>query len=126
VRAAKEYSDVQHWRLFNYLMKGYNQSAVLVSGENSLNGLPIRLGDLIAWPWRDPGVIDLKRRVGFSHSLGPAGQRRGRIHEPVSKCRPAFSLRRKAHVAFRSKFGDARYDVRVLYGPEFCDQIRLR
>jgi hypothetical protein len=34
-------------------------------------GGEVLLGELIAWPWRDPGPVPLKQRVGASRSLGP-------------------------------------------------------
>jgi hypothetical protein len=44
--------------------EGHDRSAVVQSARNSPDGRTIYLGDLIAWPWRDPGPVPLKQRVG--------------------------------------------------------------
>jgi len=57
------------WRVFSYLMKGYDRSAVLVGPENHHSGRTLFLGDVIANVWRDPGVVDLRDRVGVSRAI---------------------------------------------------------
>ena len=60
-----------HWLTTSYLMKGYDCSAVVQAARNSPDGREVLLGDLIAYPWHDPGPVDMKHRVGASRSLGP-------------------------------------------------------
>jgi hypothetical protein len=57
------------WRVFSYLMKGYDRSAVLVGAENHHSGRTLFLGDVIANVWRDPGAVDLRDRVGVSRAI---------------------------------------------------------
>lgn len=57
------------WRVFSYLVKGYDQSAVLVSARNHPSGRALRLGDMIANVWQDPGAIGLRQRVGVSSAI---------------------------------------------------------
>ena len=71
VRGPKKETPWLHWLTTSYLMKGYDRSAVVQSARNSPDGLEVLLGELIAWPWRDPGPVPLKQRVGASRSLGP-------------------------------------------------------
>jgi len=118
-------------------MKDYDRSAVVQSARNSPDGLEVLLGDLIAWPWRDPGPVALKQRVGASRSLRPdrraigvpggfdylLGKRTLRLfpdsvpHTIVTKPRPPF----------RSKYEDGIRDVRLLYPAAFYHRItRLR
>ena len=54
--------DVQ---LFN------DRGVVVQSAPHSPDGPAVYLGDLIAWPWRDPGPVPWRRRCGWSRSLGP-------------------------------------------------------
>jgi len=71
VRGPKKETPWLHWLTTSYLLKGYDCRALVQSARNSPDGRPIYLGDLIAWPWRDPGPVSLKQRVGVSRSLGP-------------------------------------------------------
>lgn len=57
------------WRVFSYLVKGYDQSAVLVSARNHRSGRALRLGDVIANVWQDPGAVGLSQRVGVSSAI---------------------------------------------------------
>jgi UvrD/REP helicase N-terminal domain len=47
------------------------RGVVVQSAPHSPDGLAVYLGDLIAWPWRDPGPVPWRRRCGVSRSLGP-------------------------------------------------------
>jgi hypothetical protein len=62
-------SVIYHWRHVHYLCKGFDKSAVVVPASGAEDGQTIHLGDLIAFAWRDPGYIEMKR-VGVSQSLG--------------------------------------------------------
>ena len=57
------------WRVFSYLVKGYDPSAVLVSARNHPSGRALRLGDMIANVWQDPGAVGLSQRVGVSSAI---------------------------------------------------------
>lgn len=57
------------WRVFSYLVKGYDHAAVLVSARNHWSGRSLGLGDLIANAWQDPGAIELSQRVGVSSAI---------------------------------------------------------
>ena len=61
-----------HWHRFHYQVKGYDPRAVVQRAYNSPSGTDVMLGDLIAWPWQDPGVVTLKPRLGSCLNLGPA------------------------------------------------------
>lgn len=67
------------WRVFSYLMKGYDRSAVLVGEENHHSGRPLFLGDVIANVWRDPGFVDLRDRVGVSRAISKRQRARGYV-----------------------------------------------
>ena len=70
VRGPKKETPWLHWLTTSYLMKGYDRSAVVQSARNSPDGREVFLGDLIAWPWRDPGPVALKQRVGGVAQFG--------------------------------------------------------
>jgi hypothetical protein len=132
---------VGHWLRVSYAAKGYDRGAVLRSAENSDDGRPVMLGDIIAWDWTDPGPVALRRRVGAARGLGPARRRLGVTKGTLSAPPPAFNPARlvldRAIVdnnpidttarprtvplaPFRSKLEDGFLDVRALYGDEFC------
>jgi hypothetical protein len=94
------------------------------------------LGDLIACPWRDPGPVAMKQRVGASRSLGPdrraigvptgfdylLGKRTFSL-TPGSVPHTIVARPRHPRPAFRSKYEDGIRDVRLLYPPEFYELI---
>lgn len=137
VRGPKIETPMLHWLLTGYLLKGFDKAEAVQSARNSPDGQPVFLGDLIPWPWTDPGPVTLKQRVGWSRSLGPECRARGvpaslsyllksnrivpdgpiglkAIHQPI------------AGQGFRSKFEDGIRDVRFLYPPDFCQMITGR
>lgn len=134
VRGPKTETPWVHWLLFSYLMKGYDQSALVQSARNSPDGQSVFLGDLIPWPWVDPGPVALKQRVGWSRSLGPD---RRALGAPGGM----DYLLKKTHIvadgvagfkavhqpspgqAFRSKFDDGIRDARLLYPESFYTKI---
>jgi hypothetical protein len=71
-RAPKRESWLRHWINVSYLLKGYDQSSVVRDARNCDDGQTIYLGDLIAAPFVNPGVVDVAARLRVSHSLGPA------------------------------------------------------
>jgi hypothetical protein len=134
MRIPKAHDTNLHWLIFNYVTKSYDPSAVVQSARHAPGGKPIMLGDLITFPWRDPGVMTLRKRVGFSQGLGPAEQADGMpaawsgLRKPGGTFRmtassPPSTLPTPPRFAFRSTFDDARYDVRQLYGAEFCEWV---
>ncbi len=77
VRGGRKESWVTHWILTTYLMKGFDRNAVLCSARNSPDGMCIRLGDVIPWPYCDPGPVALNRRIGVCENLGPSRRQFG-------------------------------------------------
>ncbi len=59
-----------HWRNFHYLVKGVDPEAVVVPARILTDRRDVRLTDLVAFAWEDPGHVSMKR-VGCSRSLGP-------------------------------------------------------
>lgn len=111
VRSPLQERPQLHWRLFSYLMKGYDRDAVLVSARNTRDGMAIRLGDLIAWPWHDPGPIPYER-IGICHNLGPKQRRSGAPREFAQPTTP-----------FGSRFLEGMRDVRDLYAHDFYELV---
>ncbi|MEE7504037.1 hypothetical protein MMR14E_12505 [Methylobacterium mesophilicum] len=96
------------------------------------------LGDLIAWPWQDPGVVTMMPRLGSCLNLGPARREIGipkdcdELRNPPRPKRPVVpqelslkeqlqSLRRPEapRPPFISRYEDGWRDVRWLYPREF-------
>ena len=132
-----------HWLAFNYLLKGYDQDAVVVSGRNAPHGQAVKLGDLVAFPHRDPGNVATLSRAGWSATLGPCHRAAGRhpaaitLENLAQRSVPAFQLdatsppsqraaplqHEPAHPPFRSRFEDGFRDVRILYGEDFAQRV---
>ena len=132
MRVAKKHDPRLHWLFFNYITKTYDRAAIVQSAKHAAGGQTIWLGDLITFPWRDPGITTTRKRFGFSQSLGPAAQAKGLPAAWTGRRQVGVSLRLFADsrpvtippppvAAFRSTFDDACYDVRRLYGPEFAE-----
>ena len=135
VRGPKKETPWLHWLTTSYLMKGYDCRAVVQSARNSPDGREVLLGDLIAWPWQDPGPVPLKQRVGASRSLGPDRRAigvpggfdyllgKGTFQLlPVTPF-PYFLSSPTPEPAFRSKYEDGIRDVRLLYPAAFYDRV---
>lgn len=122
-----------HWVTTAYLMKGYDCRAVVQSARNAPDGRTVYLGDLIAWPWRDPGPVPLKRRVGASRSLGPDRRALGvpggfdylleKKTFQVSRDSVPVPIGAHARPPFRSKYEDGIRDVRGLYPAPFYERV---
>jgi hypothetical protein len=122
-----------HWLTFSYLMKGYDRGVIVQSAPHSPDGLGVYLGDLIAWPWHDPGLVPWRRRCGWSRSLGPDRRavgvpggldyllRKGELR--VTPDSVPVSIIGRPYPAFRSWYEDGCRDVRQLYPAEFYDKI---
>lgn len=144
VRGGREESELGHWIVFQYLVKGYDPNALVCSPRNSPDGLAVRLGDLIAKYHRDPGPVELTRRIGVSNSLGPARRAMGaptglddrlpqepdwsgfeidRITPLTRAERVAPSPTKPVQTPFRSTFEDGIYDVRRLYSARFYEHV---
>jgi hypothetical protein len=124
VRGPRTETPWLHWLTFSYLMKGYDRGIVVQSARHSPDGQTTYLGDLIAWPWRDPGPVPWRRRCGVSRSLGP--DRRavgvlGGLDYLLGKSE--FPVVARPYPAFRSWYEDGCRDVRQLYPAEFYDKI---
>lgn len=138
VRGPKKETPWLHWLTTSYLMKGYDRSAIVQSGRNSPDGRAVLLGDLIAWPWEDPGTVVMKQRVGSSRSLGPERRAVGvpggmdylRSKKIVALTpelagRPGILITDPI-TAFRSKYEDGIRDARLLYPPQFYEMVTGR
>lgn len=133
----------RHWRVVTYLVKGYDPAAVVQSERDSLDQTPVYLGDLIPWPYSNPGPVPLANRVRVSHSLGPKRRELGvptgldhllphrpdwstfRVDgrydlAPGGKYSPAWFTMPKP---FRSRYEDGHRDVRSLYPAEFYEMV---
>ncbi|WP_300973502.1 hypothetical protein [Sphingomonas sp. LHG3406-1] len=146
VRGGSEASELGHWIVFSYLVKGFDRTAVLCSGRNSPDGHDVRLGDIIAKSYRDPGPVAVSRRISVSNSLGPARRAIGvptgledRLAQEPDTNWSGFDFERTApmsaeerltpfkwkpvHKPFRSTFEDGIYDVRRLYPVCFYEHV---
>ena len=135
LRVTRKYEPFLHWLLFHYLVKGYDRHAVVQSARYAPYGRPIMLGDLIAFHWRDPGIVNARKRVGFSQSLGPVEQAKGLPYTSTfnrdSPARISITtdsisspLPQQPRPPFRSTFDDGVWDVRCLYGTDFCNRVQ--
>lgn len=134
LRVSKKGDPFLHWLLFHYLMKGYDPHEVVQSARYAPQGREIMLGDLIAFRWRDPGIVGVRKRVGYSQSLGPKEQAAGlpgastfnRSASPTIRLTTdTQSVRLPSRFnRFRSTFADGQWDIRLLYGKEFCDRVK--
>ncbi len=73
-RGTSDLNPITMWQIFSYIVKGYDREVVLISPQNDKHGRGLRLGDIIAVPWQDPGYVPLPHRVGVSPAIS-AGQR---------------------------------------------------
>lgn len=151
VRGISRPSETIHWLNCSYLLKGYDRAALVVSADNSPDGEPVLLGDIIPWTWEDPGQLAMTTRIGCSRSLGPQSRSRGVEHmiwygdRKLKPFDPAkldlfgnLALPKadrmvvdRTHypywfkpVPFRSKFDDGCRDIRGLYPAEFLELIQ--
>ncbi|MEA1832549.1 hypothetical protein U8607_10690 [Methylobacterium durans] len=135
-----------HWLGFHYQMKGYDPAVVVRSARRSTDGRPVLLGDLIAFPWRDPGPVELRHRCGHAELLGMAQRARGHvkasrprttkpsktlaaldwISNPVRGGIAPLPTRPIVYPVFRSSYEDGCRDVRSLYPDAFVKRVRNR
>ena len=135
-------SLMRHWIGFHYQMKGYDQRACVVRRRNSDDGQATMLSDLIAFNWRNPGIVPLKKRIGHSELLGATSRRSGipggqdalklsaaddqearTIYIGDTKCVLPASEWRPENEPFQSSFEAGRLDVWKLYGSEFAAYV---
>lgn len=64
-------STFRHWMAVTYLLKGYARSALVQTGRATIDARPTYLGDLIPWPYCNPGPVDVSNRIRVCHGLGP-------------------------------------------------------
>ena len=144
VRGGRKHSIITHWIVFSYICKGFDRSAIVCSARNSPDGIAIRLADIIARYYRNPGPVATSRRISISNSIGPArralGVPTGLDHlllmrpdwskvdlfgitelTPEEKSRPHVGIPIPA--PFRSTLEDGIYDVQRLYPPEFYEFV---
>ncbi|MDP3870403.1 hypothetical protein [Phenylobacterium sp.] len=137
VRGPAKQTPWLHWLLTHYLLKGYDPAVIVRTGRDSPSGRPTYLGDLIAFPWRDPGPVALSGRVGVSSALGPERRKAGRpgawgVTEGPERILDPFrgkfftnlqSGRQVAAQAFRSRYENGARDVQTLYPPDFLARV---
>jgi hypothetical protein len=63
-----------HWELVHYVLKGIDPRIIVQDAQYSPDGRPVRLGDLVARSFRDPGVVPFRKRVGISQNIGSSRQ----------------------------------------------------
>lgn len=140
VRTQKTTQPWLHWVTVSYLLKGYDPKAVIVSARNAPDGRAVYLGDIIAAPWRNPGLVPFKKRTGTSASLKPGARKNGIpngvggypartrwVYRPISLFLEVKVAKVPAEgqlVPFRSKYEDGIRDVRQLYPREFLEKLR--
>ncbi|KQQ19548.1 hypothetical protein ASF56_21675 [Methylobacterium sp. Leaf122] len=131
-----------HWHRFHYQVKGYDPRAVVRQAYNSPSGTDVMLGDLIAWPWQDPGVVTMMPRLGSCLNLGPARREIGipkdcdELRNPPRPKRPvvpremcleeqlqSLRLPQAPRPPFISRYDDGWRDVRWLYPREFNTRV---
>ncbi|MFD1190821.1 hypothetical protein [Phenylobacterium conjunctum] len=120
-----------HWLNTHYLLKGYDPAAIVQAAELAPDRRAVRLGDLIAFPWRDPGPRMFRNRVGVSHALGP-GQRKvgipAGLYDPANYASVVdpFGLTSvlRPQPPFLSRYDQGLRDVRMLYPVDFLDRVR--
>lgn len=141
------HSSYRHWIGFHYQMKGFDWSAIVVTWQNSPARQAMRLGDLIAFPWRNPGLVLGMKRVGCSHALGLAARQVGVPPGHLVKAKsakergPSFDpetgevdfaamIERHAHRPhqptwgpFQSMYEAGWRDVRELYDRQFVERV---
>lgn len=144
VRGGFKESQLGHWILTTYLMKGFDQNAVLCSARNSPDEIAIRLGDIIPWNYCDPGPVALTRRIGVCENLGPSQRQIGvpkgfeealprqpnwpLLFDPdVENMSDADKFCTRWNIArptpFRSTLEDRLVDVRKLYPAKFYHHV---
>ncbi|POR41318.1 hypothetical protein [Methylobacterium sp. V23] len=131
-----------HWHHFHYQVKGYDPQAIVRRAYNSPFGTDVLLGELIAWPWQDPGVVTMMPRLGSCLNLGPARREIGipkhcdELRNPPQPKRPVvprvMSLGEQLRCLrqpeaprppFISRYEDGWRDVRWLYPREFNTRV---
>ena len=136
----------RHWRLFHYRMKGYDPQAVVVAAQNSAERRNLYLGDLIAYPWRNPGIMTIQPRHHWSDSLGPGCRSRGvpdGVDWPATAAKVApdrstldadgmfdSALQEQVrktvpprYASFQSRYEASHRHVVYLYGLDFCRAV---
>jgi len=63
-------SMLRHWIAVHYLLKSYDRDAVLVGARNRADHVPLRLGDILAFDYVDPGDVGTEKRLFVSSNLG--------------------------------------------------------
>lgn len=141
VRCSLEPSMIAHWICVGYLLKGYDQTEVLVGARNTTGGDELLLGDILPFSYRSPGDVGLDRRLFISGNLGPSRRMIGA--PPCAE----FTLAKKANLAalqitsanasavetkpfdglqhrpFRAAVEDGIFDIDRIYGTEFAEFV---
>lgn len=131
-----------HWHRFHYQVKGYDPRVIVRQHYNSPSGTDVMLGDLIAWPWQDPGVVTMMPRLGSCLNLGPARREIGvprdcdELRNPPRPKRPmqprelsleeqlqSLRLHQVSRPPYISRYEDGWRDVRWLYPREFNTRV---
>lgn len=119
---AKELASVRWSDVFDadgHVRRVVHLKAAYMKGARTRDVLPVMLHELVAHRWHDPGITKFRKRVGCSQCLDRSHQGAG---IPASWCGIA-SAPKPMPGMFRSTFDDGVFDVRKLYGKQFCDWI---
>lgn len=115
-----------HWVIFSYIVKGYDPDVIVVSADHTANDEEIMLGDLIAYPWRDPGHVDIDRfkvsphlKANITNELRRQTARRA----PVDPFGQRKAGRLPVWQGFRSSYDEGCRDVRGLYPLSFRERV---
>lgn len=136
VRCSLVPSIISHWISVTYLLKGFDRRAML-EPDDGPDTQELFLGDILPFPYRDPGEIGLDRRLFVSGNLGPARRSFGAPpggefmlpRKPdvlslrlTSDCEAPQPQRTRAITArpFRAAVEEGVFDVRQIYGAEFA------
>lgn len=136
VRCGLVATEIAHWICVTYLLKGFDQTAVLSSARGCAQGERITLADILPFPYRSAGDV-AGRRLFISGNLGPARRKIGmpagfEYMLPMKPDLSALEIVPGANTGVPRQPGGwlptpfvaavemGRFDVRDIYGDEFA------
>lgn len=135
VRCGLVPTEIAHWICVTYLLKGFDQTAVLSTARGGQREI-VTLADILPFPYRSAGDI-AGRRLFISGNLGPARRKIGmpagfEFMLPMKPDMSALEIVPGANSGvptqpcgwllrpFVAAVEDGRFDVRDIYGEEFA------
>lgn len=121
-----------HWELVHYVLKGADPRIIVQDAQYSPDGRPVKLGDLIARRFRNPGTIPFRKRVGISQNIGPKRQAIGfpngigiedRLKSPSEVSFDHRPTILPDHLPVISSWDSGARDIWELYPASFCQLI---